>query len=915
MTRRLRRPVAVALVVGVSVAAALIVPGQARASWYGTSWQYRKQITIQASQVPSTVSNFPVLINLSSDGNLASHAQSSGNDILFTASDGTTKLNHEIETYSSSTGALVAWVQVPSVSGFSNTTIYMYYGNPSASNQQSVSATWDSNYSAVWHLPNGSSLSLSDSTSNARNGTNHSATATTGKIDGAANFSGSSQYVSVPSGALPSANNFTVSLWFKTSSSGALFSEQSASIGSTPGSWDPMLYVDSNGHLEGGVYTGSTPGITSSGTVNNGAWHYAVLTVNTTSATQTLYLDGSSVGSWSGTPEGPFTTVAVGAGYTANWPNPPSSGTSYFSGQIDDVRVSGSATARSANWISTEYNNQSSPSSFYTVGSEQVLDNTPPNAFSISSPSGGATISNGQTISSSPTDNVAIASVSYRYCSGSSCTYSAGTDIGSTSSGPPYTVTWSSEPSNGTYTLIARATDTSGNTTDSSTTTVTVYNATTAAWSLQTSGTSSTLYSVSCPSSSTCFAVGASGIVRATTNGGSSWSSQTSQLSGTNLYGLACPDTSHCLAVAQGGGAASTSSGGSTWTNISNNINTNYDLWSVDCISTSTCYMVGNFGTILVTTNFGSSTTLMTSGTSNNLWGVDCTNSSHCWAVGDSGTIRFYNGSSWSGQTSGTTSTLRAVSCVDSTHCWAVGASGTILFYNGSSWSSQTSGTSSTLYGVSCPASNTCWAVGASGTVVATSDGSTWSSQASGTSSQLDDVSFPDSADGWAVGANGVIDNYSGNALCSGGSLGLTAPSSVSFPATTLSGSNQTTSAGLTLTPDDETGNAAGWNITGTSTTLTNGASKTLATSSTTVTAGSASVANGNCTLPTNSISYPVTLPAGSSPPTAVKLYNAAANTGAGPSTINLTVQVSVPANAYQGTYTSTWTLAIVSGP
>src|SRR5438552_2739405 len=65
-------------------------------SWYNTAWTNRKPITIYHGQVSgsSNLTNFPVLISLPSDSNLATGAQSSGNDILFTASDGTTKLNH-----------------------------------------------------------------------------------------------------------------------------------------------------------------------------------------------------------------------------------------------------------------------------------------------------------------------------------------------------------------------------------------------------------------------------------------------------------------------------------------------------------------------------------------------------------------------------------------------------------------------------------------------------------------------------------------------------------------------------------------------------------------------------------------------------------------------------------------------------
>ena len=56
-------------------------------------------------------------------------------------------------------------------------------------------------------------------------------------------------------------------------------------------------------------------------------------------------------------------------------------------------------------------------------------------------------------------------------------------------------------------------------------------------------------------------------------------------------------------------------------------------------------------------------------------------------------------------------------------------------------------------------------------------------------------------------------------------------------------------------------------------------------------------------------------VPAASSAPPAVKLFNAAANTGMGGFTVTPTVQVAIPANTYAGTYTSTVTVAVVSGP
>ena len=49
-------------------------------SWYNSSWSYRKLITISNSQVSgsSNLTNFPVLISLPSDSNLASSAQTNG---------------------------------------------------------------------------------------------------------------------------------------------------------------------------------------------------------------------------------------------------------------------------------------------------------------------------------------------------------------------------------------------------------------------------------------------------------------------------------------------------------------------------------------------------------------------------------------------------------------------------------------------------------------------------------------------------------------------------------------------------------------------------------------------------------------------------------------------------------------------
>ncbi len=158
--------------------------------------------------------------------------------------------------------------------------------------------------------------------------------------------------------------------------------------------------------------------------------------------------------------------------------------------------------------------------------------------------------------------------------------------------------------------------------------------------------------------------------------------------------------------------------------------------------------------------------------------------------------------------------------------------------------------------------------------------------------------------------------NVTATATVTAGTLTLTTSATPSV-SSTLDGTDQTPSYTLPMTINDATGSGAGWNVTITSTTFTTGGGtpKLLSTSASTATGVSSACAGGTCTNPTNSIGYPLGVPAGSTAPTAVKLFNAAANTGMGKFTVTPTVGVSIPANTYAGTYTSTVTVAVVSGP
>ena len=133
-------------------------------------WQYRKQITIDYTQVAGNLENFPVLLS-TTDADLTK-AQDDGDDFLFMNDVGpAVKLRHELENFNQATGTLTAWVNIPSLSSEEDMVFYMYYGNPNCINQEYPEKVWNNQYNGVWHLNNNPIEGVIDSTLNNNDGT------------------------------------------------------------------------------------------------------------------------------------------------------------------------------------------------------------------------------------------------------------------------------------------------------------------------------------------------------------------------------------------------------------------------------------------------------------------------------------------------------------------------------------------------------------------------------------------------------------------------------------------------------------------------------------------------------------------------------------------------------------------------
>jgi PKD repeat protein len=345
-------------------------------------WGYRKNITIDKARVSGSLSGFPVLIDFASDPDLRAHALSSGNDILFTSSDGTTKLPHEIEKFTLSNGALSAWVRVPAIQSSANTTIYMYYGNATAANQQDPAGVW-TGYKAVWHMsenPSGSAPQILDSTSNAYHGTSGGAMTPSqqvpAKINGGLIFDGSNDNLTT-NYYQTGISAYSIESWIKTSTTSTIngivqdrgFDEATHGTGMS-------LTLSLGGTYHGGpTRTGNIAyGIDSNSiwigrytvnSVNDNTWHHVVGTWAgggaVTPSQFSIYIDGipaATTDATTGSATPPFSGLPGFGTHIADhlpWDT-------HLPATLDEMRIS--TTPLSSDWVKTEYNDQNSPSTF-----------------------------------------------------------------------------------------------------------------------------------------------------------------------------------------------------------------------------------------------------------------------------------------------------------------------------------------------------------------------------------------------------------------------------------------------------------------------------------------------------------------------------------------------------------------------
>ena len=347
-----------------------------------SGWDKRVKITIDHTDIDAPLSNFPVLIHLSSISGVNNddvtfifdELQTDANrkKIAVTTDNKISQCYVEIERWDTASEQAWLWVKVPTVNDAAETPLYLYYDRDHADNTDYVGDpkstaaenVWDSNFTAVWHLEEsaGGINAIKDSTSNSNDGTDSGdpALGVTGRIGNAINFDGSDDCIIIPDDvSLHLGNGLSIEAWINID----VWSNWKDIVfkgGGGASDSDYQFALVDNGLAWDGTYAGNwrTKYFTTS--KDTGTWIYAAVTHNT--VTVKCYRGGSEISAQSDQGAIYESTYQLGISRegAANY--------GYLDGIIDEARISN--VARSAAWIRASY--ESGRDHLLGFGSEEI---------------------------------------------------------------------------------------------------------------------------------------------------------------------------------------------------------------------------------------------------------------------------------------------------------------------------------------------------------------------------------------------------------------------------------------------------------------------------------------------------------------------------------------------------------------
>jgi biopolymer transport protein ExbB len=346
----------------VIVLAVVAVPAAASA-WWQKDWPFRKEITLDASSkggdVLQPAGRVAVLIRLHTGNFKFSDASDKGDDLRFVAEDDKTPLAFQVEAFDPLLGVAAVWVDVPQFPVGATKKIWMYYGNKKAAPAADAGATFDPDYSLVYHFAGPANAPPVDATANHVTALSAAPAVDEASIIGkGAKFSGTVgvSIPAAPSLASAAGGPFTFSVWVKSPAPqprAALYVRGSGPAAVIVGLDQGVPFVESRGGS--GVAR-----LTAPQAVAVGQWTHIAVTNDGRSIV--LYVNGHVAASGAGAFPASSGAAMLGA-------DPGGAGVSPFFGSLDEARIS--KVARSATAIFVDASVQGAESRLVAYGEDQ----------------------------------------------------------------------------------------------------------------------------------------------------------------------------------------------------------------------------------------------------------------------------------------------------------------------------------------------------------------------------------------------------------------------------------------------------------------------------------------------------------------------------------------------------------------
>ncbi|HTV41750.1 MAG TPA: DUF2341 domain-containing protein [Candidatus Sulfotelmatobacter sp.] len=369
---------------GPVVSSTATVVGETITTLNPSNFNSRLKIAFTGYTNSETLQCFPALVRLSPNLTGFSYGEflaPNGADLRFADSSGTRELPYEVQQWNGADGVSTYWVQVPTLSGVTNSFIWAYWGNPNDTNPPAYTTNgevWEPasflglpGYDVVYHLQE-TNFPYVDSTTNYPALDGVAPSVAPGIVGNGALFNGSSDYLDA--GDVNLGNEFTESAWVNLSTSE--YNIQALWCNG-PGGYstaEAVLFINDyypqtgvTDPADGAVLFGDddTQPETTTGLVNSNQWYLVTAAVNRTAKTIQFYVNGvpEPVAKGGSVTDDFPTNADMNLGrFLPNTANP--NGSSYFNGIMDEARIHGGID--DSNWVWADYMTVASNSVFTT---------------------------------------------------------------------------------------------------------------------------------------------------------------------------------------------------------------------------------------------------------------------------------------------------------------------------------------------------------------------------------------------------------------------------------------------------------------------------------------------------------------------------------------------------------------------